>query len=86
MQMTSSQAPHKRYIYRAHDAARMLLPLPLLTVDSHKMLHKTSTVCPLLLHVVALSSEFAFHAPASVQQQKNKKEGRESREIVIVSA
>lgn len=80
MQMTSSQAPHKRYMY-------LLLPLPLLTVDSHKMLHKISAVCP-LLHVVALSSEYAFHAPASVQQRnKNKNQnGRERREIVIVSA
>lgn len=68
MQMTSSQAPHKRYIYLL-----LPLPLPLLTVDSHKMLHKISAVCP-LLHVVALSSEYAFHAPASVQQRsKNKK-------------
>lgn len=81
MQMTSSQAPHKRYIYRAHDAARMLLPL--LTVDSHKMLHKISTVCPLLLHVVALSSEFAFHAPASVQQQEQKKKAEKAEKLSL---
>lgn len=81
--MTSSQAPHKRYIYRAHDAARMPFSLcSLLTVIKCCIKSRLSAPCCCTLSRVIVRVRFSCpckRATAQQEQQQKKRRQRKKR-------